>query len=118
MNAAWKIIAALCLALLVTGCATTLGKDFDQGKVSSFTPHQTTIDQAISVLGQAQERETESDGGVRLHYQYVSSKSSVGSYIPGVSLVDHGVSTTGKDSFLYFDRSGKFLRAENNLSNM
>jgi hypothetical protein len=112
------LIGALAALVLLAGCATTVGKDFDQSKINTFVPHQTTIDQVIAALGQPQERETESDGSTRLHYQLVTSQSSVGSYIPGVSLVDHKVSTTGKDSFLYFDQSGRYLRAENNQANM
>ena len=111
--------ATAALVLTLTGCATTMGKDFNQDAIGSFVPHQTTMAQVIAQLGQPQERETESDGSVRLHYQLVVSKASVGSYIPGVSLVDHSSSVAGsKDSFLYFDTSGRYLRAENNQSNM
>lgn len=112
-----KIVVALCLALFLAGCATDMGRDYDQGKVGQFVVGQTTLAQVIATLGQPQEQETESDGSTRLHYQYVSSQSSVGSYIPGVSLFDHGSSVKGKDSYLYFDRQGKYLRAENNQTN-
>lgn len=116
---ALKFVAVALFLVALSGCATTMGHDYDQSKVASFVPHQTTVDQVIAALGQPQERETESDGTTRLHYQLVVSKSSIGSYIPGVSLIDHSSSTAGsKDSFLYFDRTGKYLRAENNQSNM
>lgn len=112
-----KWIMAMAAMLLVAGCATDLGRDYDQGKVTQFVPGQTTVDQVVATLGQPQERETESDGTLRLHYQYVSGKASVGSYIPGVDLFDHGSTVKGKDSYIYFDKQGKYLRAENNQTN-
>lgn len=118
MKNSLKLITALVAVLLIAGCATTIGRDYDQTKVTQFVPGKTTMSQVVAALGQPQEQETESDGGTRLHYQYVSSQSSVGSYLPGVSLIDHGVSTKGKDTFLYFDAHGKYLRAENNQSSM
>lgn len=118
MKFGWKIVVALCVMVVLAGCATDMGRDYDQGKVSQFVVGQTTLDQVIAALGEPQERETESNGEVRLHYQHIVSKASIGSYIPGVSLVDHGSSTQDKDSYIYFDKQEKFLRAENNQSNM
>ncbi|MFC3651948.1 hypothetical protein ACFONN_10375 [Dyella humi] len=117
----WRIslkLMVLVIPVVLAGCATTVGRDYDQTKVGQFVPGQTTMSQVVAALGQPQEQETESDGGTRLHYQYISSQSSVGSYIPGVSLIDHSVSTKGKDTFLFFDAHGKYVRAENNQSNM
>lgn len=116
MKNSLKLIA-LAAVLLVAGCATDMGRDYDQGKVSQFVVGQTTVAQVIATLGQPQEQETESDGSTRLHYQFVSGQASLGSYIPGVSLFDHGSTVKGKDSYLYFDRQGKYLRAENNQTN-
>ena len=113
-----KLGAAAAITLALAGCATTVGKDFNQDAVTGFVPHQTTMDQAIAQLGQPQERETESDGSIRLHYQVVNSKSSAASYIPGVSMFAGSTNTTGKSTFLYFDRAGKYLRAESTQSNM
>ena len=112
-----KLAALAAVLIALTGCATTIGRDYDQSKVTQFVPHQTTMDQVIAALGQPQEREAESDGTTRLHYQYISSQSSVGTYVPGVSLFDHGVATKGKDTFLYFDKAGRYVRAENNETN-
>jgi outer membrane protein assembly factor BamE (lipoprotein component of BamABCDE complex) len=117
MKNSLKLIMALMAVLLIAGCATTIGRDYDATKVTQFVPGQTTLDQVIVALGQPMERETESNGEVRLHYQYISSQSSVGTYIPGVSMFDHGVATKGKDTFLYFDKSGRYLRSENNETN-
>lgn len=114
MKSNLKLTALLVVMTLLVGCATTIGKDYDQNKVAQFVPHQTTMDQVITALGQSQERETESDGTTRLHYQYIVNKASVGDYVP---FAPKGSSTTGKDTFLYFDRAGKYLRAENNQSN-
>ena len=117
----WRIsftLIALMILLALAGCATTVGRDYDQTKVGQFVPGQTTMSQVVVALGQPQEQETESGGGTRLHYQYISSQSSVGSYIPGVNMFDHGVSTKGKDTFIYFDAQGKYVRAENNQANM
>lgn len=71
--------------------------------------------QVIAALGQPQERETESDGSTRLHYQYIVSKNSVGDYVPFAPVK---ADTSGKDTFLYFDAQGRFLRAESNQSSM
>ena len=105
------VVAVLSLA----ACATTVGRDYDQSKVAQFVPHQTTLDQVIAALGQPQERETESDGSVRLHYQYIVAKGSVSDYVP---FAPKSANTDGKDSYLYFDKAGRYLRAENNQAAM
>lgn len=114
MKHSLKLAAVMAVMMLLAGCATTIGKDFNQSAVQGFVPHQTTIDQVIAALGQPQERETESDGTTRLHYQVIVSKSSVGDYVPFAPVK---ANTSDKDSYLYFDRSGKYLRAENTQSN-
>lgn len=114
MKHSLKLAAVLAVVMLLAGCATTIGKDFNQSAVQGFVPHQTTMDQVIAALGQPQERETESDGSIRLHYQYIVSKGSVGDFVPFAPVK---ANTDGKDTFLYFDRNGKYLRAENNQSN-
>ena len=117
MNNSLKLAAVFAAMLLLASCATTIGRDYDPSKVSQFVPGQTTLSQVIAALGPPQEQEAESDGSTRLHYQYVSAQSSVGSYIPGVSLFDHSNKVKGKDTFLYFDRHGRYVRSETNQSN-
>jgi len=108
----WVLLVIL---LALTGCATQqIGHDFDATKITQFKPNQTTMDEVIATLGQPMERETESDGSVRLHYQWVKGKGDVSDYIPVVSLFKTGTSTDGKDAFLYFDRAGRYVRAETN----
>lgn len=114
MKNSLKLAAAMAAVMLMAGCATTMGRDYDQAKVTQFVPHQTTLGQVIAALGQPQERETESDGSVRLHYQYIVSKGSVSDYVPFAPVK---ANTSDKDTFLYFDRNGKYLRAENNETN-
>jgi hypothetical protein len=114
MKTILQTILAMVAVLGVAGCATTIGKDYDQGRVAQFVPHQTTLDQVIAALGQPQERETESDGTTRLHYQVIVSKSSVTDYIPFAPVK---ANVSGKDSYLYFDQSGRYLRSESNQSN-
>lgn len=115
MKSMTTFAAAAALALSLAGCATTVGKDFDQSKIGGFVAHQTTVDQVIAQLGQPQETESESDGTTRLHYQYVLSKGSVSDYVPFAPVK---ANTDGKSTFLYFDRAGKYLRAESTQSNM
>lgn len=114
MKNSLQLAVAIVFVLLIAGCATTIGKDYDQGRVAQFVPRQTTLDQVIAALGQPQERETESDGTTRLHYQYIVSKNSVGDYVPFAPVK---ANTSDKDTYLYFDRNGKYLRAENTQSN-
>jgi len=114
MKNSLQLAVAILVMLLIAGCATTIGKDYDQGRVAQFVPHQTTPDQVIAALGQPQERETESDGTTRFHYQYIVSKNSVGDYVPFAPVK---ANTSDKDTYLYFDRNGKYLRAENTQSN-
>lgn len=114
MKNSLKLAAVLAAVMLMAGCATTIGKDFNQDAVQGFVPHQTTMTQAIAALGQPQERETESDGTTRLHYQYVVSKTSVGDYVPFAPVK---ANTSGNDTFLYFDKTGRYLRSESNQSN-
>lgn len=116
MKTARKVVLTLSVMTmgLLAGCATTIGKDFNQSTVQGFIPHQTTMDQAIAALGQPQERETESDGSTRLHYQFVVSKTSVGDFVP---FAPTSANVSGKDTFLYFDKSGRYLRSESNQSN-
>ena len=114
MKGMLKGTMVLGLMLGLAGCATTIGRDYDQNKVTQFVPHQTTMDQVIAALGQPQERETESDGTTRLHYQFIVSKGSVGDYVPFAPVK---ANTSDKDTYLYFDRNGTYLRAENTQSN-
>jgi outer membrane protein assembly factor BamE (lipoprotein component of BamABCDE complex) len=114
MKTLLQTVLTMVALLTLTACATTIGRDYDQGKVSQFVPGQTTMAQVIAALGQPQERETESDGSVRFHYQYIVSKNSVGDYVPFAPVK---ADTAGKDTFLYFDAQGRFLRAENDQSN-
>jgi len=114
MKNSLQLAVAILVMLLMAGCATTIGKDYDQTKVAQFVPHQTTLDQVTAAIGQPQERETESDGTTRLHYQYIVSKNSVGDYVPFAPVT---ANTSDKDTYLYFDRNGKYLRAENTQSN-
>lgn len=115
MKAFLQPVLAMVAVLGLAACATTIGKDYDQGKVTQFVPHQTTLDQVIAALGQPQERETESDGTTRLHYQYIVAKGSVSDYVP---FAPKSANTDSKDSYLYFDKSGRYLRAENNQAAM
>lgn len=105
----------LVILLILAGCATQqIGHDFDESKLATFKPHQTTIDEVVSTLGQPMERETESDGSIRLHYQWVKSGSGVSAYVPVVSMFHTSVHTEGKDAFLWFGPDQKFIRAEQN----
>lgn len=115
MKFGWMAVCGLTVALALTGCATTIGRDYDQTKVGQFVPGQTTLDQVIASLGQPTERETESNGEVRLHYQYIVSKSSVSDYVPFAPVK---ANTDSKDSYIFFDKSGRYLRAENNQAAM
>jgi hypothetical protein len=115
MKFGWMAVFGLAVAVALTGCATTIGRDYDQNRAGQFVPRQTTMAQVIAALGQPQERETESDGSTRLHYQYIVSKNSVGDYVPFAPVK---ADTSGKDTFLYFDAQGRFLRAESNQSSM
>lgn len=114
MKTLLQTVLTMMTLLALTACATTIGKDYDQTKVAQFVPHQTTLDQVTAAIGQPQERETESDGTTRLHYQYIVSKNSVGDYVPFAPVK---ANTSDKDTYLYFDRNGKYLRAENTQSN-
>ena len=115
MKFGWMALFSLAVALALTGCATTIGRDYDQNRVGQFVPGQTTMAQVIAALGQPQERETESDGSTRLHYQYIVSKGSMSDYVP---FAPKSANTDSKDSYLYFDKSGCYLRAENNQAAM
>lgn len=115
MKFGWMAAFSLTVALALTGCATTIGKDYDQNKVGQFVPHQTTMAQVIAALGQPQERETESDSSTRFHYQYIVAKGSLSDYVP---FAPKSANTDGKDTFVYFDAQGRFLRAESNQSSM
>jgi hypothetical protein len=109
----WSVVLAG--VALISACATQqIGRDFDETKLSSFKPHQTTLDEVVAQLGQPMERETESDGSVRLHYQWIKSGSGVSSYVPVVSMFHTSVHTDAKDAFLYFGPDGRYIRAEQN----
>jgi hypothetical protein len=102
------------ILLALTGCATTIGRNFDESKLATFKPNQTTMDEVIAQLGQPNERETESDGQVRLHYQWIKSSSGVSDYVPVVSMFHTSVNTDAKDVFLWFGPDHKYIRSEQN----
>lgn len=106
-----KVAVVALLMLLMSACATQqIGKDFDDTQLSTFKPHETTMAQVIATLGQPMEKEV-SDQGTRLHYQWIRSGVSAESLIPFVHTTDK---TDAKDAYLFFDRQGKYLRAESN----
>ena len=108
----WALLVSL---VVVAGCATQqIGHEFDETKLSSFKPHQTTLDEVVATLGQPTERETEIDGSVRLHYQWIKGGGGVSSYVPVVSLFHTSVHTDAKDAFLYFGPDHRYIRAEQN----
>ena len=101
----------LLIGLALTGCATEqIGKDFDETKLSSFKPHQTTLDEVVATLGQPTERETESDGSVRLHYEWIKGDSG----LLVVNLIHSQDHADAKDPYIYFGLDGRFIRAEQN----
>lgn len=111
MKTAMKVMVLALLAFLMSACATQqIGRDFDETQLGTFKPHETTMAQVIAALGQPVEKEA-SDQGVRLHYQWIKSGVSPASLIPFVHTTDQ---TDAKDAFLYFDKEGKYLRAETN----
>lgn len=110
MKTAWKFVLALFVALPLAGCMT-MGHPYDAAKVGQFVVGQTTVDQAIAALGDPQERETESDGSVRLHYQYIPGDAR--NLIP---FTPTGVHVKDQDSYIYFDRNGRYVRSETNQS--
>lgn len=118
MKNSLKLTVMLAVAMmLLAGCATTTGRDYDLSKVNQLVPGQTTVDQAVALLGEPQQRLNEGDGETVLIYEYVASQSSVGTYIPVVGLFDHGAKVKGKTTQLFFDKAGHYLRAETNQSN-
>jgi hypothetical protein len=107
----WVLMVIL---LALSGCATTIGRNFDESKLATFKPNQTTIEDVIAQLGPPTERETESDGQVRLHYQWIKSSSGVSDYVPVVSMFHTSVNTEAKDVFLWFGPDHKYIRSEQN----
>lgn len=105
------------ILLALTGCATTVGRDFDESKLATFKPNQTTLEEVVAAWGPPTERETESDGKVRLHYQWIQSSSSASSYVPVVSMFHSSVHTDAKDVFLWFGPDHKYIRSEQNETN-
>jgi hypothetical protein len=110
MKLGLKLVLALLVVMLVAGC-TTIGHPYDASKIGQFVVGQTTVDQAVATLGEPQERETESDGAVRLHYQYIPTDAR--NLIP---FTPTGVHVKDQDTYLYFDRSGHYVRSETNQS--
>lgn len=110
MKLGWKLVLALLVALSLTGCMT-VGHPYDASKIGQFVVGQTTVDQVVAALGEPQERETESDGAVRLHYQYIPDDAR--NYIP---FNPAGVHVKNQDTYIYFDRAGRYVRSETNQS--
>lgn len=108
-------LALFVIIMGLAGCATQqIGHDFDESKVTTFKPNQTTLEEVVAELGQPVERETESDGQVRLHYQWIKSGSGVSAYVPVVSMFHTSVHTDAKDVFLWFGPDHKYIRSEQN----
>jgi hypothetical protein len=117
MKMGLRFAVATFVMLVMSGCATTIGKPYDANKMSSFVVGQTTVDQVVAALGEPMERETESDGSVRLHYEYSEGKATAATYVPVVNLFSHGASVKGVSTFIYFDRSGHYVRYESTSTN-
>lgn len=106
-------IGALCVAasLLVACGGITRGEPIDHGRLASFQPGVTTLDEVERSLGPPQETTREPGGETYLKYLYATARFSKYAQIPVVSAFarrGHAI-VEGDTVYLHFDAAGRLL---------
>lgn len=103
--------AAVWVAVLLAGCATTSNK-VDPATIASFQPGVTTIAQAEAALGQPFQSTRMPDGTQQL--QYVSKTQTATDDMPTTGSRIPKQTTSTVSTMLSFDQSGHFVRSWSN----
>ncbi|MCK8045130.1 outer membrane protein assembly factor BamE [Shewanella sp. 1CM18E] len=102
----FKKIALVCLALLITGCATH-GNKIDESAVSKLKKGQTTEEQVITMLGKPTSSGFSSDGSKMLTFSYANASANPISFIPYVGMFFSSTDVESQVLYVTLNKSGK-----------
>lgn len=101
-------VAALALALLLSGCAT-VGKEVSRDQMSGFKEGQTTQEEVISRLGQPTLITNSTDRTIMV-YSFTHAQARPASFIPIVGLFAGGADVRSSSASFVFGKDGKLER--------
>jgi|GEM_PF-1890397 len=104
-----KRLALFMLAGVLCGCMAH-GREIHYEQLAQLKQGETTVDQAIYLLGQPYQRMRLSTGQERLMYYYMSVQSRPENFIPIVGPLTGGHDVYRSSAILYFDRNGVLQR--------
>ena len=100
------------IAVLLFGCASTVGKQITAADVSTFKNGETTMDEVVAKLGPPRTTTINSDGGKTIIYVYVRTEQQPQNFIPFVGLVAGGVNQTSSSMYFVFGPNGKLVTSK------
>src|SRR4051794_35863380 len=75
-------LRVLLLALLLSGCGTSTGRDFEEAKLGQLVKGTTTLAEAVQVLGPPGSINRSGDGSSIVTYQYTRTEQSAARMVP------------------------------------
>ena len=97
-------VIVLFYVLLITGCATTTGKQISDDDVAKIKKGETTYTEVIEILGKPNTKKTTRDGTI-LVYQFAEARSDVLSYVPYTGGLLGTTNTNYKNVNVFLDKS-------------
>ncbi|SDJ28183.1 hypothetical protein [Pseudomonas abietaniphila] len=92
-----KLIAAVCLSVALSGCATsnfTAGRDFPSANVSSITKGKTTVTELKSLFGEPYAKSPVSETDEKWVYTYTNGSAHAQSYVVTMKVTTTGTQKT------------------------
>lgn len=102
-----RIVLVPLFAAMLAGCVTS-GTKVDPAVVSTFQPGVTTLEQARTALGPANNTTTLPDGSTVLTYAWTHAAANGASYIPIAGPFVGKSSAQTQVTMLFFDKDGRY----------
>ena len=100
-----KVLCLVVLGIALAACAST-GREIKPEQVAQLKKGETTLDQAVAILGKPTSRTMTSDGTTVLGYVYARAQARPETFIPIVGAFVGGADTYGTSVMLFFDKAG------------
>ena len=101
-----QLISAIIMALILSGCAASAGKQIKQEQLNDLVKGKTTYQEVISKLGKPNTVTTFPNGHKQVLYSFNQTTTNAASFIPFVGLFVGGGETTSSSVTLTFDNGG------------
>jgi len=110
-------LQVLCVALVLTGCASS-GTKVDPNTVATFIKGRTTVADAEAALGEPNGTSTAQDGSTTLIYTYARTSVRASTFIPYVGAFVGGADSKTQSTILSFGADGTYQGATATTGNV